>query len=193
MVNRLRNLVPMLVGSCCLFAGVAWADDAPASADLFGFGTPASNEDIAGWDIAIGPDGAELPAGQGSVADGERVYQQYCAACHGLEGHEDPDPRLVGGRGSLGGENPVLTIGSYWAYPTTLYDYIARAMPFTAPGTLSPDQVYAVVAYLLHKNDVVPASQTLDRDTLPAIEMPNRHGFVPDPRPDAGRSENAGS
>jgi S-disulfanyl-L-cysteine oxidoreductase SoxD len=104
--------------------------------------------------------------------------------CHGARGDEGPDPVLVGGQGSLAGPTPQMTIGSYWPYATTVYDYIYRAMPFTRPGSLPADAVYALTAFLLHANGIITADTVLDRDSLPAVVMPNRHGFVPDPRPD---------
>jgi len=136
------------------------------------------------WDIAIGPAGAELPAGSGSVADGAAIYAQRCAMCHGATGREGPDPVLVGGQGTLTSEKPIRTVGSYWAYATTLYDYIYRAMPFVAPGSLKPGEVYALCAFLLHANGIVALDAVMDRDSLPAVHMPNRDGFPPDPRPD---------
>ena len=150
----------------------------------YGFGTPASAERIAAHDIAIGPRGDELPAGSGSVAEGGAIYAQKCAACHGASGTEGPDPVLVGGRGTLAGDAPLLTVGSYWRYATTLYDYIYRAMPFVAPGSLVPDEVYAISAWLLHANGIIAADAEMNAATLAAVVMPNRDNFVPDPRPD---------
>jgi cytochrome c len=129
--------------------------------------------------------GAELPPGRGSVAEGAQLYAQQCAACHGATGREGPDPVVVGGQGSLASAQPVQTIGSFWPYATTVFDYIRRAMPFTAPGSLSDDQVYALTAFLLAANGVVPQDAILDRERLAAVRMPNRDGFTPDPRPPA--------
>lgn len=157
---------------------------APAVAADFGLGVAAAAERIGAWDIAVGPAGVELPAGQGSVAEGAALFAARCAACHGASGREGPDPVLVGGRGSLASAQPLRTVGSYWPYATTVFDYVRRAMPFTAPGSLSNDQVYAVTAWLLAANGIVGDDAVLDRDTLPRVEMPNRDGFVPDPRPD---------
>lgn len=150
----------------------------------YGIGTTPSRSFISIWDIAIGPQGDELPPGQGSVAEGQEVYANRCAVCHGATGMEGPDPVLVGGRGTLTSNQPVLTIGSYWAYATTLFDYIYRAMPFVAPGSLSANEVYALCAYLLHANEIVDKDVVLDKESLPAVQMPNRNGFVPDPRPE---------
>ncbi len=154
----------------------------------YGFGETPAAATIEALDIAIGPDGEELPAGSGSVAAGAKLYAERCAMCHGASAREGPDPVLVGGQGTLAGPEPLLTIGSYWAYPTTVYDYIARAMPFFAPGSLTPDEVYALCAYLLNANGIIADDAVMDRVSLPAVQMPNRNGFIPDPRPDVGRA-----
>ncbi|MGH9043052.1 MAG: c-type cytochrome [Acidimicrobiia bacterium] len=126
------------------------------------------------------PDGRGLPEGSGTVAQGKEVYTKSCAACHGamLEGGSIGD-KLIGGRGTLvaGTEPPVKTIESYWPYATTLWDYIKRAMPFSTPGSLSNDDVYAVTAYILNQAKIVPDDATLSKETLPKVEMPNRNGF----------------
>ena len=145
------------------------------------FGRPATSAEIAAIDIDVKPDGAGLPAGSGTAAAGEKIYAAQCAACHGATGVEGPRDRLVGGLGSLATASPVKTVGSYWQYAPTLYDYINRAMPFTAPGTLSPDEVYAVSAYILMRNGVIGAADVMNRTTLPAVKMPNRNGFVVEP------------
>ena len=153
----------------------------------FGYGKPATPAEIAGWDIEVrGDDGAGLPAGQGAVARGGEVYAEQCAACHGTFGEgEGRFPKLVGGRGTLTHDRPELTVGSYWPFAPTLWDYINRAMPMQAPHTLSADDVYALTAYILHLNDIVPADFVADRNTLPKVKMPNRDSFVwTDPRPD---------
>jgi len=143
--------------------------------------TPA---EISAWNIDIDPTGAGLPPGRGTVPQGAGIYANKCAICHGPTGTEGPKDRLVGGHGSLATDQPIKTIGSYWPYATTLYDYIYRAMPLTAPQSLTPDEIYSVVAWLLHQNGIVPADAVIDAQTLPAVKMPNREGFVPDPRPD---------
>ncbi|MEQ8234539.1 MAG: cytochrome c [Gammaproteobacteria bacterium] len=165
------------------FAAVAAAGET-AAAPRFGLGSAADDARMAAWDIAIDAAGASLPAGQGSARDGASIYAAKCAHCHGASGREGPDPPLVGGAGSLDGDAPMQTVGSYWPYATTIYDYVHRAMPFTAPGSLAPDEVYALTAFLLHANGIIAADTVLDRDSLPAVRMPNRGGFVPDPRPD---------
>ncbi|WP_200305211.1 c-type cytochrome [Paracraurococcus ruber] len=144
------------------------------------FGRPASQDEIALWDIDIPPDGTGLPPGSGSVARGLQVFEETCAACHGDRGQGGIADRLVGGQGSLGSAQPVKTVGSFWPYATSLFDYVRRAMPYPAPQTLSDDDTYAVVAYILSLNGIVPGDATLSRSTLPSIRMPNRDGFVPD-------------
>jgi len=151
----------------------------------YGLGRPASAQEIAGWDIDVRGDGAGLPPGRGDVQTGREIYAQQCAACHGDAGQGGPMDRLVGGAGTLATDKPVKTVGSFWPYATTLFDFIRRAMPYTAPQSLSPDQVYAVVAYVLYLNGIVPRDAVLDARTLPMVKMPNRNGFTsPDPRPD---------
>jgi len=151
-----------------------------------GIGTPATTVQIQQWNDEIPPSGANLPPGSGTVAQGEKVYATQCAACHGTTGQGGPMDKLVGGQGTLNTATPVKTVGSYWPYATTVFDYIRRAMPFNRPGTLSNDDVYAVTAYLLNLNGVLPATATMNANTLPKIQMPNRSDFIlKDPRPDA--------
>jgi S-disulfanyl-L-cysteine oxidoreductase SoxD len=153
---------------------------AGASHDI---GTPLTGDAVAAWNIDIGPDGRGLPPGHGDVATGARIFASKCAACHGAAGQGGLGDTLVGGRGTLASDKPKRTVGSYWPYATTLFDYIRRAMPFNAPQSLSADEVYAVSAFLLNQNGVVPPGTVLDQDTLPKVKMPNRDGFVKDPRP----------
>ncbi|MFT4583913.1 MAG: mono/diheme cytochrome c family protein [Gammaproteobacteria bacterium] len=150
----------------------------------YGIGHLASPDLISKLDIAIGPHGDELPIGRGTVPQGRELYSERCAICHGDNGTEGPDPVLVGGHGSLASAKPIQTVGSYWPYATTLYDYINRAMPFFTPGSLEPDQVYSLCAYLLNANGIIADDAVIDRTTLPGIRMPNRDGFIPDPRPE---------
>jgi S-disulfanyl-L-cysteine oxidoreductase SoxD len=142
-------------------------------------GKPVSQEDLASWDISIGPDGAGLPPGSGTVQQGEAVFAAKCQPCHGAKGAGQPNDRLVGGQGSLPGDKPAIkTIGSYWPYATTLFDYIRRAMPLNESKSLTSDEVYGVVAYLLNLNGVIPESETINAQSLPKVAMPNREGFV---------------
>ena len=150
----------------------------------YGIGRPATSAEIAGWNIDIGRDGTNLPPGSGSVAHGHEVFDQQCVACHGEKGEGGVGDRLVGGQGTIATSKPIKTVGSFWPYAPTLFDYIRRAMPQNAPQSLSNDEVYAVSAYILHLNDLLPADATLDARTLSAIKMPNRGMFTGDPRPD---------
>ena len=161
------------------------AATATAQADeRYGIGRAATPAEIAGWNIDIGRDGENLPAGSGSVARGRTVFAEQCAACHGAEGQGAVGDRLVGGQGTLASAKPVRTVGSYWPYAPTLFDYVRRAMPQNAPQSLSDEDVYAVSAYILHLNGIVGADAVLDAKTLAGIRMPNRASFVSDPRPD---------
>ncbi|MCS4502544.1 cytochrome c [Arhodomonas aquaeolei] len=182
MFTRKHAIAAFAVLAGLALAGAAGAADNGRTYDL---GTPVTHETFAKWDIDVPPSGKGLPEGSGSVAQGREVYAKNCASCHGEKGEGGPMNRLVGGRGTLASDSPVKTVGSYWPDATTVFDYVHRAMPFTAPESLSAHQVYAVTAYLLHLNGIVPADATLDRESLPEVKMPNRDGFVsPDPRPD---------
>jgi len=152
---------------------------------LFGIGQAATKEQIAGWDIDVRPDGQGLPEGEGTVEDGELLYEDKCASCHGTFGEgEGRWPKLAGGVGTLSQERPDKTVGSYWPYASTLWDYIRRAMPFPAPQSLTVDEVYAITAYVLNLNDLVDDDFVLSRNNFSTIEMPNKEGFFVDDRPD---------
>jgi mono/diheme cytochrome c family protein len=167
-----------LVVAVAVFSASAYAQE------RYGIGRVATPAEISGWNIDVGRDGSNLPPGSGSVARGRAVFAEQCAACHGPEGQGGVGDRLVGGQGTLATARPVRTVGSYWPYAPTLFDYIRRAMPQNAPQSLSNEDVYAVSAYILNLNGLVPADAVLDAKTLAAIKMPNRDKFVPDPRPD---------
>jgi S-disulfanyl-L-cysteine oxidoreductase SoxD len=142
-------------------------------------GKPISQEDLAPWDISIGPDGTGLPPGSGTAKQGEAVFAAKCQACHGEKGAGQPNDRLVGGQGSLPGDKPATkTIGSYWPYATTLFDYIRRAMPLNESKSLTNDELYSAVAYLLNLNGVITESETINAQSLPKVTMPNRDGFI---------------
>jgi S-disulfanyl-L-cysteine oxidoreductase SoxD len=161
---------------------------AASSADL-GLGRPATSADVAAWNIDVEPDGKDLPPGSGTPAEGARIFTAACAICHGDPGQGGTAPRLVGGIGTLATTDPIKTVGSYWPYATTVFDYIRRAMPFTAPQSLTNDQVYAVVAYILDRNGIVGDNGVMNATSLPAVQMPNRSGFLwVDPRPDVHAS-----
>ena len=153
----------------------------------YDFGRPATKAEIALWDIDVRPDGKGLPPGGGAAEQGKQIFAENCAACHGDNGVGGIKDRLVGGSGTLASAAPLKTVGSYWPYATTLFDYIHRAMPYQAPGSLSNDDTYAVAAYILYLNGILPADRKLDRDSLPKVRMPNRDGFVPDPEFDPAR------
>lgn len=140
-------------------------------------GVAVSADEIAAMDVRVGPDGAGLPPGSGTPKQGAEVYATKCLACHGSEGANGVNDRLVGGQGTLTSATPVKTIGSYWPYATTVFDYVRRAMPYPAPHSLSDAEAYAVTAYLLHLNGIIGADDVMDAASLPKVKMPNRGGF----------------
>jgi len=147
------------------------------------FGQPIAPADVAPWDISIAPDGAGLPPGRGTATQGEAIYVAKCQACHGEKGTGKPNDALVGGIGSLAPDKvPTKTVGSFWPYATTLFDYVRRAMPFQESQSLTNDELYAVSAYILQLNGIVGANDVLDAQSLPKVRMPNRDGFIPFPR-----------
>ena len=184
----IRNILTVwLTTILSLGLGNLWAGetaDRQERTHSYGIGRPAIDREIQAWNIDVTPTGEGLPPGRGTVKEGAAIFAARCAACHGATGQEGPMDRLVGGAGTLSGQKPIKTIGSYWPYATTLYDYIHRAMPFPAPQSLSPNEVYSVVAWLLYQNGIIAEDLVLDAQSLPGISMPNRQGFVPDPRPD---------
>jgi len=157
-----------------------------ASDRKFNLGKLATKEEIAGWDIDIRPDGLGAPIGSGTALIGEEIYTEQCAACHGDFGEgADRWPALVGGEDSLASHDPEKTTGSYWPYASTMYDYIYRAMPYGVAQSLSHDETYEIVAYLLYMSDIIDEDFVLSEKNIGEIEMPNRNGFLlPDPRPD---------
>ena len=168
---------------------VVWAGAAALAAQspTFGVGRPATPEEIRALGAAIAPDGGGLPEGSGSVAEGRAVFAARCAKCHGPKGEGDVGATLVGGQGTLRTPRPLKTVGSFWPYATTVWDYVNRAMPFDEPGLLKPSDVYAVVAHILNLNGIIGADAVMDAVSLPKVKMPNRDGFVSDPRPDVGK------
>ena len=187
MAKRLSMLrrcgVPMLVTGL-----VAVGMSGPLMAEgTYGFGRMATPEEIAAVDIDVMPDGRGLPPGEGTYQSGKEVYTAKCAACHGadLQGVKGTGAvALVGGRGTIGSGKPKKTVESYWPYATTFFDYTKRAMPFNAPGSLSDDEVYAVTAYVLAQGNVIDKGDVMNASTLHKVIMPNRDGFIADPRPD---------
>jgi cytochrome c len=176
-----------LAGFATLVAANAFAGEQRVG--HYGFGTTPSKAEIDGWSIAARPDGEGLPPGSGSVAQGAEVYVAQCAACHGTFGEgETRYPKLAGG--SLKAERPEPTVGNYWPFATTLWDYINRSMPFPSPHVLNADEVYAMTAYILNLNDIVGNNFIADRNSLPKVKMPNHDAFIwQDPRPDTFAKE----
>jgi len=182
MSSSRKRILLLCAGMIAAAGTIAYAEPG-----YYGYGQRATPEQIAGWDIdARGEDGVGLPPGRGDVQRGTEVYAEQCAACHGTFGEgEGRFPKLVGGAGTLRDDRPELTVGSYWPFAPTLWDYINRAMPMPAPHTLSADDVYALTAYILNLNDIVPSEFVADRESLPKVKMPNRDNFLwTDPRPD---------
>ena len=184
---KMRHVAKTLVttgvvaGFAMVLSGTATAAERP-----FGLGTLATAEQIAGWDIDVRPDGKGAPIGSGTASDGEEIYAERCAACHGDFGEGvDRWPILAGGLGSLATDDPVKTVGSYWPYASTVYDYVYRAMPFGEAQSLTHEETYQVVAYILNMSDVIDDEFVLSNETIGSVKMPNQNGFMlPDPRPD---------
>jgi S-disulfanyl-L-cysteine oxidoreductase SoxD len=175
------------IALACFCGAIATGERAlSAQSPTFGVGRAARPDEIAAIDIDVRPDGRGLPSGSGTAVEGKQVYATRCVTCHGASGREGPQDILVGGRESLLTPKPSKTVGSYWPYATTLWDYVRRAMPFDHPGTLTVDDVYSVTAYVLYLNAILGERDVMDQTTLPKVNMPNRDGFVRDPRPDTG-------
>jgi mono/diheme cytochrome c family protein len=170
----MRSLALMLAAAALL----------AAQSPKFGVGRAPTPDELKQFDISIGPDGAGLPPGSGTAAAGREVYTNRCARCHGDKGEGRDSVPIAGGQGTLKNPKPLRTVGSYWPYATTIFDYVNRAMPFNNPGMLTHDQVYAVTGYILFLNGLAGENDTIDARSLPKIKMPNRDGFVKDPRPD---------
>lgn len=184
---KTRHFTKTLV-TTSVFAGfaIALCGTAIAAERPFSLGILATAEQIAGWDIDVRPDGKGAPIGSGTAADGEEIYAERCAGCHGDFGEGvDRWPILAGGLGSLVTADPVKTVGSYWPYASTVYDYVYRAMPFGEAQSLTHDETYQVVAYILNMSDVIDDEFVLSNETIGSVKMPNQSGFMlPDPRPD---------
>jgi cytochrome c len=166
-----------------LFAIAAWAQS-----PKYGVGRAPTPDEIHQWSVSISPDGKGLPEGHGTAAQARELYANRCAKCHGDKGQGRDSVPIAGGQGTLRNPKPLRTVGSYWPYATTVWDYVNRAMPFDRPGTLTADQVYSLTAYILYLNGLAKEDDVIDARTLPKIRMPNRDGFVADPRPDVHKS-----
>ncbi|MBL8238780.1 MAG: c-type cytochrome [Bryobacterales bacterium] len=152
-------------------------------------GRAATPEEIKATDQFMAPDGTGLPPGKGTAAEGRETYSRRCARCHGQQGQGDEEGPLVGGKGTLATPKPLKTVGSFWPYATTIYDYVHRAMPFDNPGLLDANQTYSVVALILHMNGIIGEKDEMNAQTLPKVKMPNRDGFIRDTRPDTGKKK----
>ena len=169
----MRNALVIAGCGLATAAAVAFAAESP------NLGRLAIPEEIASWDISIGPDGVGLPPGSGTPKQGEAVYAGKCVTCHGEKGAGKPNDQLAGGQGTLPGDKPpVKTVGSFWPYATTIFDYVRRAMPYNESKSLTNDETYAVVAYILNLNGIIADNNTMDAQTLRKVKMPNWDGFV---------------
>ena len=157
-----------------------------AQSPKYGIGHAPTADEIRQWDISAAPNGKGLPEGSGTAAIGKEIYANRCARCHGAKGEGGDSVPLAGGQGSLKNPKPIKTVGSFWPYATTIFDYVSRTMPFDKPGTLTANQAYAVTAYVLFLSGIVHEDTVMDARSLPKVQMPNRGGFVADPRPDTG-------
>ena len=180
----MKTHVLLAIGAVFMVVAGTVAQQSPKPPATFGFGRAATTAEIAAWDIDVGPDGAGLPPGQGTATEGAATYAAKCASCHGRTGKEGPNDVLVG-RGPFPSGTDTesrRTIGNYWPYATTIFDYVRRAMPFGAPRALTDDQYYAVTAYLLQREGIIQPGTVIDAKSLPAVQMPARSHFVLDDR-----------
>ena len=168
------------IAVCAALALVACSTAQRADTPAPRFGEPVGAAELARWDISIPPSGMGLPPGSGTAREGLKVYEQHCLACHGAKGAGKPADALAGGLGSLATKTPMRTVGSYWPYSTTLFDYVRRAMPINNPLSLTDDEVYAVSAYLLFLNGIIAEDAVMNAQSLPQVKMPNRDGFISD-------------
>jgi S-disulfanyl-L-cysteine oxidoreductase SoxD len=176
-MNRRVMTLPVLLFSVTFLSA--------AQTPRYNIGKPATADEIRKRETSVAPDGTGLPVGSGNVEEGRHIYKVLCANCHGDKGQGVGEyPALVGGQHTLKSKDPILTVGSYWPYATTVWDYTRRAMPYQRPGTLTPNETYAVTAFILFMNGIVDQKMELYEKNLPKIKMPNREGFVSDPRPD---------
>lgn len=176
---RFRDL---LIGPA-LLAAIATASAAPAFAEKLGIGRPALPEEVAAWNLDVSPDGTGLPEGSGDVLTGEELFSENCASCHGEFGEGQGNwPKLAGGKGTLADADPLKTVGSYWPHLSTTFDYVNRSMPFGNAQSLTPDEVYAITAYILYNNDLVDEDFVLSKENFTDVVLPNAGGFILDDR-----------
>jgi len=170
--GKFRILAAAILAAC----GVSWAQS-----PKYHLGRTPTDEEIKAWDISVGPEGKELPPGSGNAVAGAKIYAEKCALCHGPTATEGKFLHgvLAGGKESLTTLEPMKTIGSYWPYATTIFDFVRRAMPFNYPGSLTADEVYSLTAFLLYRNEIIEEPTVIDAMTLPKVRMPNRDGFSP--------------
>ncbi len=170
----------LLCAGIALMTATAALAQAPSYSKV---GRTPTKQEIEAWDISVGPDGKGLPAGHGTAKEGAAIFADKCAVCHGPEGQGGKiGPRVIGGIAdteTLTTLKPVRSVGGYWPYATSVWDYIRRAMPRSQSGTLTPNEVYSLTAFILSKSKIIPEEQVLDEKTLPKVQMPNRNGFVP--------------
>lgn len=177
MCTHKRSLLGLLAAGLTAATLASASNAAQPPANPLALGSPITEAQLADWDLIVGPDGQNLPEGSGTAAQGQAVYLQKCAACHGVSGEGAMgSPALAGG--SVSTTPPLLTVGSYWPYASTLFDYVRRAMPPTATKSLSNTEVYQLTAYVLHLHGIVAEDFVLDKNSLPAVQMPNRYGFI---------------
>jgi S-disulfanyl-L-cysteine oxidoreductase SoxD len=171
--------------TCVFLVALLLATLLLAQSRPYNVGREATTQDIQAKDTIVSADGSGLPPGRGIATQGRLVYQEHCASCHGDKGQGIAgSPALVGGQGTLATDKPVRTVGSYWPFATTVWDFVNKTMPYQAPGTLKTDDVYSVTAYVLYLNGIIADHDEMNQKTLPNVRMPNRDGFIPDPRPD---------
>jgi S-disulfanyl-L-cysteine oxidoreductase SoxD len=187
---RLRGLSVSIGATAVAVAAVFFTRENAAGRERIGLnlGRPVNEFDLRSWNIDILPDGTGLPPGAGAALEGKSIYERKCIACHGANGTGQPMERLAGGQGTLGSDDPVKTIGSYWPYATTIFDYVRRAMPLDKPQSLTANEVYALTAYLLHLNGIVGPDAVMNAQSLPKVRMPNQKSFRGDPRPDVSNT-----
>lgn len=170
-------------------AGASFANPNESYPVRYDLGAPVSEDRLEKLLTAIPPDGEGLPNGEGAFDDGKSIYEAKCAGCHGVDLAGTPAARpLIGGRQSLTTSGPLPTVESYWPYATSVFSYVRNTMPTTAPGSLTNAEVYSLLAYILASADIIEKGQAMNKDSLPAVIMPNRNGFIPDPRPDVANT-----